>query len=108
MFFNPPIASCSQALWQSRVPPDLQGRVFAVRSALAWASAPVAYMIGGPLADKVFEPMMASDGALAPLLGGLLGVGPGRGIALLLVVLGGMALLASLVLLLIRPVRALD
>ncbi len=103
MFFNPPMAACSQALWQSTVPADLQGRVFAVRMAVCWASMPLAYVLGGPLADGLFEPLMMPGGALASSMGAVLGVGPGRGIALLLLVLGLMPMGASLALLLSRP-----
>jgi MFS transporter, DHA3 family, macrolide efflux protein len=108
MFFNAPIATCSQALWQALVPADLQGRVFAARMALAWFSTPVAYVIGGPLADHLFEPSMLPGGALAPVFGGLLGTGPGRGIALMLVGMGLLALVAAVVLPLYRPTRALE
>ncbi|MBE4749006.1 MFS transporter [Corallococcus sp. ZKHCc1 1396] len=108
MFFNAPIASCSQALWQSLVPADLQGRVFSARMALAWFSTPVAYLVGGPLADHVFEPAMLAGGALEPVFGGLLGSGPGRGIALMLVMMGLLAVLAAIALSLFRPARALE
>jgi len=108
MFFNPPMAACSQAVWQSTVPPDLQGRVFAVRMAVCWASMPVAYVLGGPLADGFFEPLMMPDGALASSAGAVLGVGPGRGIALLLLVLGLMPILCAVALWLSRSARTLD
>ena len=42
----------------------------------------------GPLADFVFEPLMATGGALAPSLGPAFGTGTGRGIALLIVCAG--------------------
>jgi len=38
------------------------------------------FLLAGPLADKVFEPMMAPGGFLAGSVGAFLGVGPGRGI----------------------------
>jgi MFS family permease len=107
MFFNPPMGACSQSVWQSTVPAALQGRVFAVRMAVCWSSMPVAYMLGGPLADRVFEPLLLANGPLASSVGVLLGVGPGRGIALLLIVLGLMAMLASAALLMSRPAREL-
>jgi predicted MFS family arabinose efflux permease len=73
-----------QAIWQTRIPVEAQGRVFALRRAITWISLPVSYAVAGPLADHVFKPAMSEGGALAPWLGPLLGVGPGRGIALLL------------------------
>jgi hypothetical protein len=50
--------------------------------------APVGYVIAGPLADRVFEPLLATGGALAGSLGQFIGVGPGRGIGLMLIVMG--------------------
>lgn len=108
MFFNPPMGACSQSVWQSTVPAALQGRVFAVRMAVCWSSMPVAYMLGGPLADRVFEPLLMPGGPLASSVGVLLGVGPGRGIALLLLVLGLMAILVSVTLWMSRPAQELD
>ncbi len=77
-----------QAVWQVRVPAAAQGRVFALRRAITWASLPVSYAIAGPLADSVFTPALSAGGALAAPLGPLFGTGPGRGIALLLICAG--------------------
>ena len=82
LFCGAVINSCSQAIWMSKTEPDVQGRVFATRRMIAWSSIPIAYLLAGPLADKVFEPLMAANGALAD------SVGPGRGVALLYIVLG--------------------
>jgi hypothetical protein len=64
------------------------GRVFAVRMMVAFSTLPLAYLLAGPLADFVFEPLLAEGGALAPTLGTMIGVGPGRGIGLQLMLLG--------------------
>ena len=88
LFCGAVINSCSQAIWMSKTEPDVQGRVFATRRMIAWSSIPIAYLLAGPLADKVFEPLMAADGALAASVGHLISVGPGRGVALLYIVLG--------------------
>ncbi len=88
MFTMPVLLGCSQALWQSKVEPDLQGRVFAVRRMVAWSTLPLSYLMAGPLADRVFEPLLAPNGPLAGSVGRLIGVGKGRGIALLLILLG--------------------
>lgn len=93
MFATPVINGCSQAIWQAKVPPGLQGRVFSVRRMVAWSSLPVAYFLAGPLADRVFEPMLASGGALAGSVGAVIGVGEGRGIGFLFVLLGLLVLL---------------
>lgn len=77
-----------QAVWQVRVPAVTQGRVFALRRAITWASLPVSYVIAGPLADSVFTPALSAGGALVASLGPWFGTGPGRGIALLLMCAG--------------------
>jgi MFS family permease len=77
--------------------PDVEGRVFSFRRMIAWSSMPLAYISAGPLADKVFEPLMAVDGALAGSIGRYLGVGPGRGISLLFIILGTLSLLMTLI-----------
>lgn len=93
LFCTPMIIGSSQAIWQSKVPPDLQGRVFAVRRMIAWSTLPLAYLVAGPLADRVFEPLLAEGGPLAASVGAWIGVGKGRGIALLFFVLGLFVLL---------------
>lgn len=57
------------AIWQSKVPPDVQGRVFAVRRLIAQVTSPLGVLIAGPLADFVFEPAMRFQSALAVLFG---------------------------------------
>jgi DHA3 family macrolide efflux protein-like MFS transporter len=96
MFTMPIISASSQALWQSKVAPDLQGRVFAVRRMIAWSTLPLAYVLAGPLADRVFEPLMAPGGTLAGSLGRVIGVGPGRGMALMCVLIGLISIFTSL------------
>lgn len=96
-FWAPVMNGCSQAVWQVKVPPELQGRVFAIRRMIATCTTPVGYLLAGPLADGVFAPLMAPGGALAGPLGPLLGgTGPGRGIGLLLMVMGGMCVLVAI------------
>lgn len=88
MFCVPLMDASSQSIWQSKVAPDVQGRVFAVRRTIAHAALIVAPLFAAPLADSIFKPAMSSGGALVPILGPLIGVGPNRGIGLLISVLG--------------------
>ncbi|MBN1993577.1 MAG: MFS transporter [Anaerolineae bacterium] len=82
------IFACNQALWQSKIAPEVQGRVFAIQQMVAHAMMPLAFLLAGPLADYLFNPLLVSDGVLAGSVGPFIGIGPGRGIALLLVVVG--------------------
>ncbi|MBD2165570.1 MFS transporter [Calothrix membranacea FACHB-236] len=75
--------SSDNAIWLAKVPPHVQGRVFATRSLLLQIASAVGYLIAGPLADRVFTPALQSGGVLVGILGGLFGTGTGAGIALL-------------------------
>ncbi len=84
LFWIPVAAGSSQAIFQSKVVPGAQGRVFAVRSMISSSMMPLATLAAGPLADYVFDPLMATDGALGSTwVGQVVGTGPGRGIGLM-------------------------
>jgi MFS family permease len=92
MFFVPIINGSNQAIWQAKVPPDLQGRVFSIRRLIAWFVSPLAMLVAGPLTDKLLEPAMRNPQSfLSTSLGWIIGTGPGRGMALLFVIGGGLA-----------------
>ncbi len=84
----PILSSSNQVIWQKKVAPDVQGRVFAIRRTIVLATPLLTYVVAGPLADRVFEPMLAIHGPLAGSVGQILGMGPGRGIGLLFVSMG--------------------
>ena len=97
MLVLPVINGSSQAIWQSKVAPDVQGRVFAVRRMIAWSIMPIAYVLAGPLNDKVFKPLLVDGGTLADtFVGQVLGTGPSRGTGLLFVVIGFLSALVAL------------
>ena len=88
LFFNPLTNGSSQAIWQSKVPPEVQGRVFSARALIAQISAPIAMAITGPLTDRFLTPAMMPGGSLAPLFGWAVGTGAGAGPALLFLLMG--------------------
>jgi len=87
-FIAPVANGCIIPLLQTKTLPEIQGRVFAAVRMVSWGAMPVAYLIAGPLTDKVFTPLLNENGALAESVGKVIGVGPGRGIGLLLILLG--------------------
>ena len=91
---HPVAGASSQSIWQSKVPPNLQGRVFAIRQVSAISAAPIAFLLAGTLADNVFEPAMAEAGGV---VGTVFGSGPGRGIGVMFVLAGVFVLLTVLV-----------
>lgn len=97
-FFGLAIINASnQVIWQKKVAPEIQGRVFAVRRMIAWGALPLAYLLAGPLADRVFNPLLVVGGPLAASVGQIIGVGPGYGIALLFVIMGTLTAFIAIV-----------
>ena len=104
----PVVEASNQALWQASIAQDVQGRAFALRSAVAAALRPVALIAAGPLADRVFRPLLTIDGPLAATaLGRFMGAGEDRGIALFIMLLGACTVAISLAAYLYRPLRRL-
>lgn len=98
MFMHPIINGSSQAIWQSKVAFDIQGRVFAIRRMIAWSTMPIAYILAGPLADRVFKPLLVEGGPLADtVIGQVIGVGSSRGIGLFFVIIGVLTILVPLI-----------
>lgn len=96
MFFIPLLNGANQAIWQAKVAPDVQGRVFATRRLIAQITGPLAMLTAGPLADRLFEPAMRVGGTWSSTFGWLVGVGPGAGMGLLFVVTSVIGALAAL------------
>ena len=84
----PLVNGSDQAIWQRKVPPEVQGRVFSIRRMLAHSMIPLAYLTAGPLSDQVFKPLLSANGSLAASLGQFFGVGPSRGMGLLIFLMG--------------------
>ena len=83
-FVFPTVNGCSQAIWQSKTPPQLQGRVFGARRFIAQVSSVFPLITVGPLVDYVFEPAMDVGGGLAGVLGWM--IEPGRGAGMTLII----------------------
>jgi len=109
VFFIPLASGTSQAVWQTKVSPELQGRVFSVRAMLSRSMMPIAYLVAGPLADLVFEPLMREGGALAgTFMSAIFEIGPGRGIGVMFILSGLIAIIVSLVAYLNPRIRNLE
>jgi MFS family permease len=105
---SPIVNGTAQVLQQRKVPSAMQGRVFATSRMLSWMSIPLAYLLSGPLADHIFEPIMAQDGAFAGNIGQIIGVGDGRGIALMFIIGGLLTLLGTLAAYVYTPMRNVE
>ncbi len=107
-FFIPVVTSSNEAIWQSKIQPAVQGRVFAVKHMVGHALMMLGYLLGGILADAWFEPAMLPGGALTGWFGSLIAPGPGGGMAVmfLLTALAGSAI--SLAGYLVPPLRGIE
>jgi MFS family permease len=96
MLVTPLINGSNQAIWQSKVAPDVQGRVFSARRLIAWFTNPISPIIAGTLADFVLEPAMRTSGTFSSMFGGIVGHGSGAGMGLLTIFCGLAAALIGL------------
>ena len=108
MFTIPITNANSQALWQSKVDPGVQGRVFSVRRMIAFSIMPIAYIAAGPLSEQVFRPLLIEGGPLAASVGTVIGIGPSRGLGLMMMVCGALYSLAALAALIYPRSRRVD
>lgn len=70
------------------VPEQLQGRVFAIRNVIQFSTIPIGILLGGFLADYVFEPFMGTNNTIAMLLHQCVGNGAGSGMAVMFLCTG--------------------
>lgn len=95
LFAYPIAVSCTQTIWQNQVDPQLQGRIFGVKRMIEYLPSVIAYLSMGAIAENCFEPLLSEQGLLAETVGTLIGIGSGRGIGLLFVLLGLLNLAAA-------------
>jgi len=104
-----PIASTSsQSIWQAKVPPGIQGRVFSARIMLGQIGSAVALPLAGLLADYVFEPLMLNPSAISRALSYIVGTGPGSGMGLMFLLFGLLGIAATVGVYFYRPVRNVE
>ncbi|NHQ83408.1 MFS transporter [Chromobacterium vaccinii] len=80
--------SCTLSLWMRKTPLDWRGSLFSLLASINLAAVSAMLLAGGVLVERVLAPAMMPGGGLADLLGGWLGIGQGRGVALLFVLCG--------------------
>ncbi|KAF2392041.1 MFS transporter [Pseudomonas frederiksbergensis] len=96
------------ALWMRKIPTGSRASVFALISMLIIAATSIAIFGGGLIVDHWFQPALEPGGRFVESIGGWLGIGKGRGVALLFVVAGAVSVLLCLGTLIYRPMRRLD
>ncbi|MEL6403154.1 MAG: MFS transporter [Chloroflexota bacterium] len=98
----------NRVIWQVKAAPDILGRIFAMRVALGVGAQSLGILIAGPLAERIFEPAMGANGTLALSVGQWLGIGDGRGMALMFVLAGICVLIISFISVISPTVRLLE
>ena len=87
---------------------SLHLRVFAVRNAIQYGTVPAGIILGGCLADYVFEPFMDSGNGLAGMLETIVGNGAGSGMAVMFLCTGLCGFTVSMICCFNREMRKLD
>lgn len=108
MLVVPYASAMSQSIWMAKVEPDVQGRVFSVRSMISQITHPVALALVGPLADRVFVPLMDGDSVLSDWFAIVTGRGDGAGYAAMFVTLGIGAIVLAVAAWSYGPLRNLE
>ena len=91
----PFITAGQNIIMYNLVPKDMQGRVFAARNAIQYFTIPIGILLGGALADYVFEPFMVNYSWLASVLQNIVGTGHGAGMAVMFLCTGILGTVAS-------------
>ncbi len=89
------------------VPGNIQGRIFAVRNALQFSTIPLGILLGGFLADYVFEPFMNTESSITIVLHSLVGSGAGSGMAVMFICTGILGSLFSLISYNLKDIKSL-
>ncbi len=86
----------------------MQARVWSIVSLISQTGMLLAFTFAGFLADRLFNPALMPGGALSHSVGAFIGVGPGRGIGLILIIGGVFNVLTALVIARLTILRQLD
>ena len=83
----PIMNGCLEVIFRTKIPTEMQGRVYSARNTFQFFTIPIGFFLGGFLVDNVFEPLMSGLPADSlPVI--LFGSGKGAGAAALSFVLG--------------------
>jgi MFS family permease len=93
--FIPFMNANMDVLFRTKIPLEMQGRVYSARNTLQFFTIPLGYLCGGFLVDKIFEPFMAIQSADS-FWNMLFGFGKGTGAAMLFFIIGFFGALSCL------------
>ena len=106
--FMPAIQIGAEVLIRKNLANEVQGRAFGLISFITQMGYIFAYILSGALSDYVFEPFMSGNSLLAIKIGKVIGVGAGRGIALLILIVGMALAIVGIVVSRLESVKTLE
>ncbi len=95
-FFVPLLLANMEYIMRTKVPVEMQGKVFSARNTVQYASLPLGNLLCGFLSDYFFEPYMLGSGYGQEFFRILTGEGAGSGLALMYIFLGVLGFTGSL------------
>jgi hypothetical protein len=106
--FMPAIQIGAEVLIRKNLANEVQGRAFGLIGFITQMGYILAYLLSGVLSDYVFEPFMSGDSQVAIEIGEVIGIGAGRGIALLILIAGVALAVIGIVVLGLKSVKTLE
>lgn len=106
--FMPAVQIGAEVLIRKNLANEVQGRAFGLISFITQMGYILAYIVSGILSDYVFEPLMRGNSFLAINIGAVIGVGAGRGNALLIVIAGMTMAIVGIVVSRLKSVKMLE
>jgi hypothetical protein len=82
---------------RTKIPPQLQGRIYAISGMISQIGLIASFLLAGYLADYIFNPMLVDGGILAGTVGIIIGTGPTRGIGFIFIISGIFTLVLGLI-----------
>lgn len=105
--FIPLMNANMDVIMRTKIPAEMQGRVYSARNTLQFFTIPIGYFLGGLLVDKVFEPFMAGL-SKENILAEIFGEAKGSGAALLFFVIGVLGVAVCLIFSNVRHIKNLE
>lgn len=106
--FMPAIQIGAEVLIRKNLANEVQGRVFGLIGFITQMGYIFAYLLSGVLSDYIFEPFMRGNSILAINIGTVIGVGEGRGNALLLLIAGIALAIVGIVVSRLKSVKMME